>query len=80
MYAMQFATVKVFLSKIINYNMEWQLFDEYRMVKIQNILNYLIVTQKCHIASWILVNIGGGNGFLPRGIKPLPPSMLTYHQ
>ena len=40
-----------------------------------------------HIVSWwhymvweILVNTGLGNGMLPDGTKPLPDSMLTYHQ
>ena len=28
----------------------------------------------------IWVNIGSGNGLLPDGIKPLPESMLIYHQ
>ena len=26
------------------------------------------------------VNIGSGNGLLPDGTKPLPESVLTYHQ
>ena len=29
------------------------------------------------MASWIWVNIGSGNGFLPDGNKPLPEPMLT---
>ena len=32
------------------------------------------------ITSWILVNIGLGNGLLPEGAKPLPEPMLIYHQ
>ena len=28
----------------------------------------------------ICVNIGSGDGFLPDGTKPLPESILTYHQ
>ena len=33
-----------------------------------------------HMASWILVNIGSGNGLVPDSIKPLPEPMLTYFQ
>ena len=33
-----------------------------------------------HMATKIWVNIGSGNGLLLDGTKPLPESMLTYHQ
>ena len=32
------------------------------------------------MATWILVNIGSGNGLLPDGTKPLPEPLLTDHQ
>ena len=32
-----------------------------------------------HLATYIWVNIGSGNGFLPDGIKPLPGLMLSSH-
>ena len=32
------------------------------------------------MASEILVNTGSGNGLMPDSNKPLPESMLTYHQ
>ena len=34
----------------------------------------------CHMATWIWVKIGSGNGLLPDGIKSLPEPMLTNHQ
>ena len=34
----------------------------------------------CHVASYIWINIGTGNGLLPDGIKPLPETLLTYFQ
>ena len=43
-------------------------------------LGLLIVALWRHMASWIWVNIGSGNGLLPDGTKPLPEPMLTYHQ
>ena len=38
------------------------------------------VTLWHNMATEIWVNIGSGNGLLPDGTKPLPESMLTYHQ
>ena len=32
------------------------------------------------MATWILINIGWGNGLLPNGTKPLPGPILTYCQ
>ena len=34
----------------------------------------------CHMATWIWVNIGSGNGLLLGGTEPLSEPMLTYHQ
>ena len=39
-----------------------------------------LVTQSSDISSWILVNIGLGNGLLPDGTKPLPEPVLINHQ
>ena len=39
-----------------------------------------LVIQSSDITSWILVNIGLGNGLLPDGTKPLPEPILIYHQ
>ena len=33
-----------------------------------------------HIAIWICVNMGSGDGLVPDGTKPLPKPMLTSHQ
>ena len=33
-----------------------------------------------HMATYIWVNIGTGNAFLPDGTKPLPAPVLTYHR
>ena len=38
------------------------------------------LTLRHHMAAWILVNIGAGNGLLPDGTKPLPEPMLTNLQ
>ena len=34
----------------------------------------------CQMASWILFNIGSGNGLVPEGIKLSPASRLNYSQ
>ena len=39
-----------------------------------------LVTQSSDITSWILVNIGLGNGLLPDGTKPLTEPVLINHQ
>ena len=39
-----------------------------------------IVAQWRHMATFIWINVGSGNSLLPDGAKPLPESMLTYHQ
>ena len=39
-----------------------------------------LVIQSSDITSWILVNIGLGNGLLPDGTKPFPEPILIYHQ
>ena len=39
-----------------------------------------LVIQSSDITSWILVNIGLGNGLFPDGTKPLPEPILIYHQ
>ena len=39
-----------------------------------------LVIQSSDITSWILVNIGLGNGLLPDGTKPLPEPILIYYQ
>ena len=39
-----------------------------------------LVIQSSDTTSWILVNIGLGNGLLPDGTKPLPEPILIYHQ
>ena len=41
---------------------------------------YIIVAQWRHIETYILVNIGSGNGLLLDATKPFPEQMLTYHQ
>ena len=35
-------------------------------------ISEVIVALWCHMASWVFVNIGSGNGLLPDGTKPLP--------
>ena len=40
----------------------------------------LIVFYPCHMVLVILVNTDLGNGLVPYSTKPLPKSMLTYHQ
>ena len=37
----------------------------------------LVVAEWRHMATWIEVNTGSGNGLLPDGIKPLHEPMLT---
>ena len=60
-----------------------------KMSLLWNFLNDIFWLQKgikpfvtwCHhMVTGILVNIGSGNGLLPDGTKPLPESVLTYHQ
>ena len=34
----------------------------------------------CHMATWIWVNIGLGNGLLPDGTKSLPEPLLTWYR
>ena len=38
------------------------------------------LTHCYHMVSWILVNIGSGNGLLPEGTKPLPEPVMSYCQ
>ena len=51
-----------------------------KAVKLNHSLTWLIVTWWHPLVSRNLVNIDSRNGFLPGGTKPLPESMLTYHQ
>ena len=38
------------------------------------------MAQWCHVATLIWDSIGSGNDLLPVGTKPLPETMLNYHQ
>ena len=59
-------------------NFHWQ--GAFCISILYTYINLLGPSDAIWLATEIWVNIGSGNGLLPDGTKPLPETMLTYHQ